>query len=174
MLPVYRTILFACDLSENGPSAFRHALTLARSQEGRIHLLHVMPEMGAGTTAYVANLVGRERFAEIEISHEREAIGALRAELDGLVRRELKVCAEDWCRIAEIEVCRGNPVVEILKAADRLNADLILLGGHGKEMLKHAFLGSVAEKVLKGSRRPVLIVPNSPDSSEESAAKPQS
>jgi nucleotide-binding universal stress UspA family protein len=162
MLPVYRTILFACDLSENAPHVFRHALNLARAQEGKIHILHVMPELGSEAAAYVSNLIGKDRFEQLENEHEGEAKAELRAQMDRLVQLELKECTDDWCRVAEIEVHRGQPVVEILKAGDRLNADLIVLGSHGKGTLKHAFLGSVAEKVLRNSHRPVLTVPIGP------------
>jgi len=40
-----------------------------------------------------------------------------------------------------------------------LSADLIVMGTHGKGALRYAFLGSVAEKVLRKTLRPVLIVP---------------
>ena len=53
----------------------------------------------------------------------------------------------------------GNPVVEILAAADRINADLVVMGTHSKGALKYALLGSVAEKVLRKSHRPTLVVP---------------
>ncbi|HEY7746773.1 MAG TPA: universal stress protein [Desulfuromonadales bacterium] len=43
--------------------------------------------------------------------------------------------------------------------ADRIDADLIVLGSHGKGRLKYAFLGSVAEKVLRKTQRPAMIVP---------------
>lgn len=159
MLPVYRTILFACDLSENAPHAFRHALNLAKTQEGRIHILHVMPEMGSEATTYIANRIGKDRLEQLELEHERAAKEELATQLDRMVKSELTNCAEDWCRVGDIEVHRGHPDVEILKAGDRLKVDLIVLGSHGKGILKHAFLGSVAEKVLRNCHRPVLIVP---------------
>ena len=51
---------------------------------------------------------------------------------------------------------------EILQAADRLEADLVVVGSHGKGGLHYAFLGSVAEKVLRKIHRPVLVVPLQP------------
>ncbi len=163
MLPVYRTILVACDLSDSASQPFRHALNLARSQEGRIHALHVLPGLGSEAITYVSNLIGKERFNALEISHEREAVELLREEMNRFIERELQTCTEDWCRIAELEVHRGNPVAEIIKAAERLQADIIVLGSFGKGSLKHAFLGSVADQVLEKSSRPILIVPIDPD-----------
>jgi nucleotide-binding universal stress UspA family protein len=46
----------------------------------------------------------------------------------------------------------------IRQAAEGFNADLICLGSHGRSGLAKTFLGSVAQGVMAGSRRPVLIV----------------
>jgi nucleotide-binding universal stress UspA family protein len=59
-----------------------------------------------------------------------------------------------------LEVVEGWSVPEqILAAGDRLNADLIVMGTHGRTGLRRALLGSVAEEVLRRSHRPVLVVP---------------
>jgi len=46
-----------------------------------------------------------------------------------------------------------------LKAADEEGCDVIVLGTYGKEFQRHTFLGSVAEDVLKRTRKPVFIIP---------------
>jgi nucleotide-binding universal stress UspA family protein len=61
--------------------------------------------------------------------------------------------------ISDILIRPGNPVEEILKAADEENCDVIVLGTHGKGFLKQTFLGSVSSSVLLRTRKPVLIVP---------------
>lgn len=52
----------------------------------------------------------------------------------------------------------GEPAVEILMAAEKEKADLIAMMSHGATGRSHFDRGSVAEKVLKGSPRPVLLV----------------
>jgi nucleotide-binding universal stress UspA family protein len=52
---------------------------------------------------------------------------------------------------------RGEPAGVILREAQRTNADLIVLGTHGRVGIAHALLGSVAEEVVIGARRDVLI-----------------
>ena len=47
---------------------------------------------------------------------------------------------------------------DIIKTKE-FNCDIILMGTHGKGVLIHALLGSVAEKVLRHSRRPVFVIP---------------
>jgi len=54
---------------------------------------------------------------------------------------------------------KGYPADEILKKADDLNCDLVVMGTHGKGLVRQAFFGSVAKKVLRRVRKPVFIIP---------------
>ncbi|ULQ51923.1 universal stress protein [Flavihumibacter fluvii] len=56
----------------------------------------------------------------------------------------------------------GKPVDAILKVADEWEADLIVLGTHGRAGLSHLIMGSVAEKVIRHSTKPILIIPTRP------------
>lgn len=56
-------------------------------------------------------------------------------------------------------VVEGDPAGEILQKADELKGNVVVMGTHGKGLLAHAFLGSVAEKVLNRIKIPVLIIP---------------
>jgi nucleotide-binding universal stress UspA family protein len=67
------------------------------------------------------------------------------------------------CRAQDLEavkvIRKGHPVEEIVKEAESIQADLIVLGSHGRSALKAAVLGSVAYGVLhKDARFPVLVV----------------
>jgi len=159
MIPQYKTILYATDLSENAAHAFRHAISIARSFDARIHLLHVLPEVDPAVINYVSTVMGKEKLADFEIVHKTEIKDAIRQRLHVFAKEELADHPEDVERIADIEVPLGNPTVEILAAAERIDADLIVMGSHSKGALKYAFLGSVAEKVLRKSHRPMLVVP---------------
>ncbi len=52
----------------------------------------------------------------------------------------------------------GEPATEILEVAKQQRADLLVLGTHGRTGLEHALMGSVAERVVRKSRCPVLTV----------------
>ena len=54
----------------------------------------------------------------------------------------------------------GHPKDEILLTADEWNADIIILGTHGRTGFDHFLSGSVAEKVVRRAKCPVLIIPN--------------
>ena len=62
-------------------------------------------------------------------------------------------------KVVSIEVCKGYPADEILKKADALNCDAIVMGTHGKGIVSLAFFGSVAKRVLRRVRKPVFIIP---------------
>jgi nucleotide-binding universal stress UspA family protein len=159
MIPQYRTILYATDLSENAAHAFRHAIGVARCFGARIHLLNVLQEVDPAVINYVSTVMGKKKLADLEVEHKAEIKDAIRLRLHAFAKEELADHPEDIERIADIEVHHGNPLVEILAAAERIDADLIVMGTHSKGPLKYAFLGSVAEKVLRKCHRPMLIVP---------------
>ena len=60
----------------------------------------------------------------------------------------------------EIEVRKGAPFHEIIAAAKEARADLIIMATHGYTGLKHTFLGSTAERVVRHASCPVLVVPS--------------
>lgn len=55
---------------------------------------------------------------------------------------------------------KGTPFETILKVAEEWEADLIVLGTHGRTGLSHLLIGSVAEKVIRHSKIPTLVVPS--------------
>lgn len=159
MIPKYSTILYATDLTENAAHAFRHAISLAKAYNAKIHILHMMQEMDASVVGYVASVIGEDKFAGMELDHEQELREQIRAKLDRFAAEELADYPEELVRVASVVVHHGNAVAGILTEADRLSADMIVMGTHGKGALRYAFLGSVAEKVLRKTLRPVMVVP---------------
>ncbi len=159
MIAQYKTILYSTDLSENSAHAFKHAISLAKAYNAEIHILHMMQEMDATVVNYVASVMGKEKFAGMELDHEQEMRDQIRARLDNFAADELAGHPEDLKKVASINVHHGNPVAGILTEADKLDVDLIVMGTHGKGPMQYAFLGSVAEKVLRKTLRPVMIVP---------------
>ncbi len=159
MIPQYKTVLYATDLSDNAAHAFRHAIGIARTFNARIHILHVLPEVDAAVMNYVSTVMGKDKLADFEVVHKEEIKDEIRQRLHQFAKDELADHPEDVDRISGVEVHHGSPIVEILAAADRINADMIVMGTHSKGALKYAFLGSVAEKVLRKSHRPTLVIP---------------
>lgn len=159
MLPLYNKILVATDLTPNAEFAFKHAVMLARHNDAKIYLLYVLPQVDSSMRGYVSSILGESQLEELEKDNMGKARTAMKQELDSFAKKELANFPEDLAHFAGTEVSIGHPVIKILETADRLDVDLIVMGTHGKGPLEYAFLGSVAEKVLKKSTRPVFVVP---------------
>jgi len=54
----------------------------------------------------------------------------------------------------------GHPTKDILKTAEIWEADLIVMGTHGRTGLLHLLVGSVAEYIVRHSKIPVMVVPS--------------
>ncbi len=159
MLPTYQNILVATDFTENSENAFKHAVMLARLNDAKIHLMHVVPQVDSSMRSYLGSVMGQDKLEEFEKRNAQEAHAEIKQDLDRFIKTELAGSPEDLQRFAGAIVAVGNPVLKILETADKVNADVIVLGTHSKGALEHAFLGSVAEKVLQKSQRPTFVIP---------------
>lgn len=159
MLPFYKKILVTTDLTPNSEFAFKHAVMLGRRNDAKIYLLHVLPQVDSYMRGYISSILGESQLEELEKNNMKKARDDMKQALDDFAKKELKDFPEDLARFAGAEVAIGHPVIKILETAKRLDVDLIVMGTHGKGAIEQAFLGSVAEKVLKKSTRPVFVIP---------------
>jgi len=156
MIPKIKKILYATDLSENSAYAFRYAVNSAQKHGAKIHILHVMEEIKTNILAAYYEL---EKLQEIREKGKQEIKDRIQKRLETFCQRELMKDPECRDLVASTEVVEGDPTAEILRKADELGVDLVVMGTHGKGLLEHAFLGSVAEKVLHRIKVPVLTIP---------------
>ena len=66
----------------------------------------------------------------------------------------------DSCRmlVEDIRITSGNPTEEILDTAKNIDADIIVMGSYGYNILMGALIGGTTRKVVKNSEVPVLVV----------------
>jgi nucleotide-binding universal stress UspA family protein len=152
MLSLYKKILIAIDFSDNSTQAFKNAIMLARQNDAEIHALHVIHAVAQLDPYFTIGADKLESFQE-------NRRGALLKELNDLVKKELADFPEDLKRFVGAEVLIGHPATAILEYADQKGIDVIVIGSHGYGMIEHALLGSVAEKVLRKSTKPVFVIP---------------
>ena len=143
--PLHR-ILLPIDGSELSLHAFRIGLELAKPLGCTVVALHAVPPFNA-----VACMT--EFLAAAELRHSQEAPQIASRYLDEakVLAREAGVPCESHCAFGE------QPHDAILKAVDELRCDLIVMASHGWHGLDRLILGSVTQKVLAGSRVPVLV-----------------
>ena len=166
MLPIIKNILYATDLSKNSTFAFRYAVRLAGTLNAKITVLYVLPMIDSAMEVPIITQMGEERYYKLREEKSKETIEKIRERLEklGEVGQRDKRIQRD--RVSSILVHEGDAVDEILKTADKLDSDLIVLGAHGKGILSHTFLGTVPDKVLRRSRIPVLVVPIPKDATD--------
>ncbi len=146
------TILHPTDFSACADQAQAHAVTLARALKADLVLLYVLVE----AVLFGEGLVGMEEIERIYESQKRWAEKALADRVAALAAEGIK---------ARSLLTVGVPADEIVRAAEREQADLIVLGTHGRGAVGRFFLGSVADRVVRAAPCPVVTV-------RESGAEP--
>jgi nucleotide-binding universal stress UspA family protein len=159
MLPLIKNILYLTDLSKNSAYVFRYAVQLARTFDATITILHVVKTIEPAMEIPILVHMGEEAYQTLIKEREQEIITGIKSRLHEFTEKELHDDPKGTNRVSAILVYEGDPVAEILETADKLNSDLLVMGDHSKGILAHTFLGSTAEKVLRHTRRPVLVVP---------------
>jgi len=153
--PTERLVLLVpFDVDELSQDVLGAAMKLARRLDAVVVPLHVytLPRYGyPGTNPMLApDFIDRITAAAQD---EAERVAAVKGAPPPLVRE-------------------GDPAPEILRAAEELRAAMIVMGTHGRRGLSHLFLGSVAERVIRESRVPVLTL-RFPDEAAKAFADPR-
>jgi nucleotide-binding universal stress UspA family protein len=156
MVPQIKKILYATDLTKNSAYAFYYAIDLAQRRDAKIVILHVVEPLPPIVKFY-GSLEGEKKYYQQEKAAD---LNLIRKRLQDICKKvDSKTGTSCLMLVSNIIVPEGNPVEEILRAAEEEACDLLILGSHGKGFLKQTFLGSVSHKVLDRSRKPVLIIP---------------
>jgi len=147
---VFERIIIATDGSRHSEHAAEMGIGLARLSGGRVIALYV-----ADTGRYLPTI------GDMGLSIPNGVMESIRDEVLKFGRTAAGR-VEEMARKARVQsesaVVEGYPAEEILEAAKNRSADLVVMGSMGKTGLDRFLLGSVAEKVVKNSRTPVLIV----------------
>ena len=140
-----KTILFPTDFSNGARAAMDSALSLAKDYDAKLILLYVIQDIS------IAEWYIPSSFSAADFAQEMQASAG--KEMD-------KWAAEAKAKVKDVEqmVVNGVPFVEIIRTAKEKNADLVVIGTHGRTGIDHMLFGSTAEKVVRKSPCPVLTV----------------
>lgn len=142
-MPTFKNILCPVDFSTCSRNALTAATELARSSDAALTIVHVW---------------------------QPPLYGAPEAMMPGDVIQQMAQDAErtlaDWeasakaagIKTAKSTMVTGAPWNEIMRLAEATHADLVVMGTHGRTGLKHALIGSVAERVVRHARCAVLVI----------------
>ncbi len=137
-----KKILVAHDGSKSSDKALKKAVEIATNFNASLTVLSVIPEL------YLTELsdIDRSKIFEALSRETAEAMEKIRKSLAGK-SMEVKTL-----------IRQGDPAEKILETAQKMKADLIVTGSHGKHGTKKFLLGSVSSKVVDYSKCPVMVV----------------
>ncbi len=144
-MPFFKQMIFPVDLSETSAKLAPYALAMARKFSARIHLVFVARMFDHFSEMYVADTM---------ITNFHKAV------MEGAQKRLTEFAGEylsSWPQV-KMTVLTGDIADEILRYMPNEDIDLMILGTHGRKGLEKVFFGSVAERLLKTSPVPVLLV----------------
>jgi nucleotide-binding universal stress UspA family protein len=144
-LPAFKQIVCGVDFSDCSVAALGYALSLAQGATAHLTVVNVLEWLPVGYDP----VVGPVDLAGFHTAVEGAARERLRAVVDGFAVSGLRV---------EQLILSGRPHHEILRIAAEQEADLIVLGIHGKHAVDRMLFGSTAEPVVRRAPCPVLTI----------------
>ncbi len=144
MIP--RKVLFCTDFSENSEPARKTAMDYTKAFNAELIVVHV-----------IDGLTGLPADDPTFQAHVSEIVQHMKDQADARLEQISKDCA-DVLKAVKTYSTTGSPAQEIVHLANEESVDLIAMGTHGWTGIRHILLGSVAEKVLRTAKCPVLVV----------------
>lgn len=140
----YKKILVCLDGSALAETALPHAQTLASDEDAEILLLRIS-----------ANPAAEFSFSDPSIAHE--IIEEMEAETLAYMQSARSKLQKAGFRTSFL-ICQGPVAETILQTALENQADVIVMSTHGRSGMKRWLLGSVADRVVTHSDRPVMLI----------------
>lgn len=141
----FKKILCPIDFSEYSYDALEFAKTLAKNFNSKLYVVHIIYEPADFTGFYVPHISFDKIRSEIESGAKK-------------IMDEVKEKRIQDIPSAETMIIFGNPADEIVRFAKDKEIDLIVIGSQGKKGIEKMVFGSTAEKVVKKSTCPVLVI----------------
>jgi nucleotide-binding universal stress UspA family protein len=141
---LFRKILIATDGSEYTKKAVDHGIELANNNGAKLNAIYVVDTRAyssiplSAPMEYTYSILRQE--GDIALKYVAERAEAAGLEVEGII-------------------AEGHPAEEIIKYAEENSIDLIVMGTLGKSGLDRFLMGSVADKVIRNSKIPVIAVP---------------
>ena len=140
-----RNIIVPTDFSRLSYTAFAYAKDIALRWNAKIHIMHVLEK----SPPFLA-------MRSLDVS-EDEVLSTMEENAKNQLEESLKIFGDDNNLDLITILRRGLDYEEIVKYSKEIDADLIVVATHGRTGITHTLLGSVAEKVIRFAKCPVLV-----------------
>jgi len=150
-MPPIKRIMVGIDMSPLANwAAARAALLAHESGSESVDLIHVIDNLAIETLRHLVQTPLETEHRLMELSRKQ------------LTEIERTLFEKYGISVSTTTLNVGRPYTEIVRYAEFLNADLVVLGAHGGGMVRELFVGSTVDRVLRKLVRPVLIVKREP------------
>ena len=144
-----KNIVTALDFSDASEAVLHAAITLAKSQQATLHIVHVLePE-----PSYTAYGMTPEEFPAIQVFQQESQKRA-----EARLNSAFNTAKVDLCDV-RTELMIGSPLHAIIDYVHKIHADLVIIGTHGHGAVAALLIGSVAEGLVRKAVCPTLVIP---------------
>jgi len=140
-----KNILLPTDFSSLSLSVSEYAVNLAEQYSAKLHILHVLEKTPPILT-----------IRSLDLSEEK-IIKTIEQDAQKRIENVVKKIKKNKNIEVEAVIRKGIDFEEIIKYSEKSKIDLIVIATHGRTGIMHTLLGSVAEKVIRLSKIPVLV-----------------
>jgi nucleotide-binding universal stress UspA family protein len=150
-----KKILMALDYDPTAQKVAETGYSWAKSMKAQIVLLHVIADPAYYSSLEYSPITGFAGYMDMSNN--------LLDSLDGLTKASQQYLEKIKRHLGDIKihiiVKEGDFAKTILNTAKELKVDMIIMGSHSRNWLENIVMGSVTEKVLHGTTKPLLIIP---------------
>lgn len=139
----FKRILVPVDFSEGSVDAFNLAVYFTKERDSKIILTHIISEPQITDPVYSSEYFTPSIIADLKDELEEK----IKSEYIGNRKNDIGIV-----------IRRGYPPSEIVSLINENDADLVIMGTHGRKGLTHMLLGSVTEKIIRVSKIPVITL----------------
>jgi universal stress protein A len=144
-----KNIMVPTDFSEYSDKALQLAIDIAKQYHSRIYLLHIIGLVILCTEEYCLDPKTSDLVEKGSMTAAKK-----------MMEQQLNKFPDSKSVEIVADIRQGTPYEEIVTGQIEKKVDLIVIASHGQTGLKRYLLGSVAEKVARQSKCPVLLVKN--------------
>ena len=142
---MFEKILYPTDFSDVSKKALDYLAQLKGAGTKEIVVLHVIDERGIDAISRYGSGSAETIIGRIEEEAREEG-------------KKIEKKLRQSGLTVKVRIERGVPLKEILKVEEEEKVSAIVIGSHGKTNIEEMFLGSVSEKVIRQSKKPVLVI----------------
>jgi len=158
MIPKINTLVYATGLGSGAPHVFRYALSFARQYQAKIEIVCRMASFRQYSHEVAEIYIGRKESEEFHQQARARVKLELEKQVEAMCKSAIIDDPDGYKYVNSIHIIEGSPDQAVLYCAEKVKADMIVMGTHRKTTRRGALLGSCAFKVVHESSIPVLLV----------------